>query len=50
MEAATPPITETLDHPRRRGWPRRAAVRAAWIALDLVAIGGFAAFAIRALT
>jgi hypothetical protein len=50
MEASTPPIIETLDPPRRRWWARPASRRVAWICLDLLAIGGFAVFAIGALT
>jgi hypothetical protein len=47
--ATTPPIIETLDRPRRRGLSRRAVRRAAWVALDLLAIAGFAIFAVQAL-
>jgi hypothetical protein len=50
MEAATPPIIETLDRPRGRAASRRTLRRAAWLGLDLLALAGFAAYAIQALT
>jgi hypothetical protein len=50
MAMTTPPIIETLDRTRARGVPRHALRRATWIALDLLAIAGFSAFAVQALT
>jgi hypothetical protein len=50
MEAAPPPIIETLDRTRRRVASRRTIRRAAWIGLDLLALAGFAAYAVQALT
>jgi hypothetical protein len=49
MEAATP-LIETLDPPRRRASSRRALRRAAWLAIDLLAIAGWAVYAVGALT
>ncbi|MDX6725556.1 MAG: hypothetical protein QOK49_361 [Baekduia sp.] len=49
MEATTP-LIETLDPPRRRPWSRRTLRRAAWLAIDLLAIAGCAAYAAGALT
>ena len=48
--ATTTPDIETLDQPRRRGVSGRAVRRTAWIALDLLAIGGFSVYALQALT
>jgi hypothetical protein len=50
MATTTTPIIETLDRPRRRGLSRRALRRVGWIGLDLLAIAGFAVFAVQALT
>jgi hypothetical protein len=50
MEAAPPPIIETLDRPRGRAASHRTLRRATWLALDLLAVAGFAAYAIQALT
>jgi hypothetical protein len=50
MEAAPPPIIETLDRPRGGAASRRTLRRAAWLTLDLLAIAGFTAYAIQALT
>jgi hypothetical protein len=50
MATTTPPIIETLDHARTPGLSRRALRRAMWIALDLLAVGGFAVYAVQALT
>ena len=49
MEVATPPLIETLDEPRACVPARRAAHRLAWIGLDLIAVVGFAAYAVFAL-
>jgi hypothetical protein len=50
MEAATPPLIETLHSPRRHGWSRRAVRRAAWVALDLLAVGACGWYAVQSLT
>jgi hypothetical protein len=50
MEVATPPIIETLDRPRTREASHRTLRRVTWIGLDLLAFGGFLAYAIPALT
>jgi hypothetical protein len=50
MEATTPPIIETLDRPCTRAASRKTLRRAAWIGLDAIAVAGFLAFAIQALT
>jgi hypothetical protein len=50
MEATTPPIIETLDRPRTREGSHRSLRRAAWIGLDAIAVAGFLAFAIQAIT
>jgi hypothetical protein len=47
---ATPPITETIELPRKRGLSRRAVRRAGWITLDLAAVAGCAIYALQALT
>jgi hypothetical protein len=48
---ATPPITKTIEvRRRRRRASRRALLRAAWLAADLVAIGACAVLALRGLT
>jgi hypothetical protein len=49
MEVVTPPRIETLDEPRARVPARRAAHRLAWIGLDLIAVAGFAVYALFAL-
>jgi hypothetical protein len=50
MEVATPPTIETLDRPRTREAPGRTLRRATWIGLDMLAVGGFLAYAIQALS
>ena len=50
MEAAQTPIIETLDRTRGRAASRRTLRRATWLGLDLLAVAGFAAYAIQALT